>query len=90
MNKSSFVSFSSVYGSCENFLTYQGYFFIVFKLTALGYFIIKETRLLSFVVTAFGSITKGMKTQPLCLRLLIQYSQGDGNIVSRLYLKIIE
>ena len=50
----------------------------MFKLTALGSFIIKGTGLLSFVLTAFGSITKGTKSQHLCLRFLIQYSQGDG------------
>ena len=44
----------------------------------LGYFIIKGTRLLSFVLMAFGFITKGMKTQHLCLWFLIQYSKGDG------------
>ena len=49
----------------------------MFKLTALGSFIIKGTRLLSFILTAFGSITKGTETQHLCLQFLIQYSQGE-------------
>ena len=53
----------------------------MFKLTALGYFIIKGMRLLLFVLMDFGSITKGTKTQHLCLQCLIQYSQGDGATV---------
>ena len=49
----------------------------VFKLMALSFFIIKGTGLLSFVLTTFGSITKGTETQHICLRFLNQYSQGD-------------
>ena len=56
MNKNSFVRFSSLYGSCENFRAYQGYFLIVLKLMALGSSIIKGTGLLSFGLMAFGSI----------------------------------
>ena len=53
----------------------------MFKLKAFGSFIIKEMRLLSFVLMTFGSITKGTEKQNLCLLLLIQYSQGDGPII---------
>ena len=56
MNNNSFVRISSLYGSCENFWAYQGIILIVFKFTALSSFIIKGTGLLSFVLTAFGSI----------------------------------
>ena len=42
---------------------------------------VKATGLLSFVLMAFGSITKGMETQHLCLWFLIQYSQGEGTTV---------
>ena len=56
MNKNYFVRFSSLYGSCENFQSYQGQFLIVFKLTALGSSIIKGTGLISIVLTDFGSI----------------------------------
>ena len=48
---------------------------------ALGSFIIKGTGLLFFVLTSFGSITKEMETQHLCLWFLIKYSQGDGAII---------
>ena len=48
-----------------------------FELTALGFFIIKEMWLLSFVLTTFCFITKGTETQRLCLLFLIQYSKGD-------------
>ena len=44
---------------------------------ALGFFIIKRTGLISFVLTAFGFITKGAEMKHLYLRFLIQYSQGD-------------
>ena len=40
---------------------------MVFKLTALDSFIIKGVGLLSFVLMAFGSLTKGIGTQHLCL-----------------------
>ena len=63
MNKNYFVRHSSLYGSCEKLRAYQGEFLIVFKLMALGSFRIKGMRLLSFVLTAFGSITKRMETQ---------------------------
>ena len=48
MNKNSFVRFSSLYGSCENFCVYEGYFFIVFKCTALDSFVIKGTKLFTW------------------------------------------
>ena len=53
----------------------------MFKLTTFGSSINKGTRLLSIILMAFGSITKGTRTQHLCLRFLIQYSQGDEAII---------
>ena len=54
---------------------------MMFKLTTLGSFIIKETGLLSFILMPFGSITEGTETQHFCLWFLIQYSQGDETII---------
>ena len=48
---------------------------------ALSSLIIKGTGLLSFVLTAIGSITKGTEMQHLCLRFLIQYNQGDVTVL---------
>ena len=48
------------------------------KLTTFRSFIIRGTGLPSFIRMNFGSITKGMTMQHLCLQFLIHYSEGDG------------
>ena len=79
MNNIILVRFSLLYGSCEKFQAYQGKFLIVFKLTALDYFIIKGMRLFPLFLRILVPYNQGDgDTTPLLMtldsRLLILYS----------------